>query len=149
MPCSPGPVPVAKLDQATGDWGGLLVASGAKLPISARRPKFGRLPSSIHRWARTGSIPSKPTMIRRLAAGGPSLSQPLSSPVATNPVNSSFLSISGVFLFVQVFLDALEVTDGLEFLDLTFAELGRLGTFRPSHFQVVAGQGRKFDQQCV
>src|SRR5260221_10475398 len=60
MLCLPGLTPVAKLDQAVGDSEGWVEASTENVPVSASRLRFGSLPSSIHLFARVGSIPSKP-----------------------------------------------------------------------------------------
>src|SRR5262245_7430076 len=60
MLCLPGFAPVAKLDHAVGDSEGCEDCRGAKLPCSARRFRFGSLPSSMNLRARVGSMPSKP-----------------------------------------------------------------------------------------
>src|SRR5258706_14831018 len=75
MLCFPGFTPVAKLDQAVGDSEGWVDASTENVPVSASRLRFGSLPSSIHLFARVGSIPSKPitktrSLVRRSGLPG-------------------------------------------------------------------------------
>src|SRR5262245_21914279 len=65
MLCLPGLTPVAKLDQAVGDSEGWVEPSVANVPASARRFRFGSLPSSMNRRASVGSMPSKPITTTR------------------------------------------------------------------------------------
>src|SRR5258706_10942297 len=81
MLCFPGFTPVAKLDQAVGDSEGWVDASTENVPVSASRLRFGSLPSSIHLFARVGSIPSKPItktrcLVRRSGLPGGCVEQP-------------------------------------------------------------------------
>ena len=45
MPCPPGLVPVANVDQATGVWAGRVVPTRVKPPRSASRARLGKLAS--------------------------------------------------------------------------------------------------------
>src|SRR5947209_1874739 len=72
-PWCAGAVPVANDVQATGDWGGLVEASGRKSPLSARPRRWGSFPSSIQRDRSRGSTPSKPRITRRRPGGCPGL----------------------------------------------------------------------------
>ncbi len=48
MPCAPGSRPVMNVDQATGLWGGIVVASRLNVPPDATtREKFGMRPAAI------------------------------------------------------------------------------------------------------
>ena len=47
MPWPPASMPVMKLDQATGLWGGIDVPRGWNAPWAARRERLGRRPSAI------------------------------------------------------------------------------------------------------
>ncbi len=69
MLCLAGWTPVANDDHATGDTDGNVVASGAQVPVAARRAKLGSLPAAISRSVSLGSCPSKPTMTRRRTHG--------------------------------------------------------------------------------
>jgi hypothetical protein len=65
MPWLEGSVPVAKVDQATGDMEGFEVSSARKTPRSASREKLGKRPSLMSLVAMPGSIPSRPRMTTR------------------------------------------------------------------------------------
>jgi len=58
MAWPPGFWPVMKLDQATGDWGGMDDQRLRNPPISASCLKWGSLPRSIIDWTIRASIPS-------------------------------------------------------------------------------------------
>ena len=47
MPWPPGSSPVMKVDHATGLCGGIVVASGANVPVEARRANAGMRPAAI------------------------------------------------------------------------------------------------------
>ena len=49
MPCPPGFVPVAKVDQATGVWAGQVVATREKPPCAAQPREVGQLARGEHR----------------------------------------------------------------------------------------------------
>ena len=61
MLCLPALTPVANDAHAVGDSGEWVVSSGrTPVPRRASFCMFGSLPSSIQRWTRRGSMPSKP-----------------------------------------------------------------------------------------
>ena len=68
MLCLPGFTPVAKLAQATGDSEGWVEPRVRKTPLSARRLRFGSLPSAMNWRAKVGSMPSKPITNTRCLA---------------------------------------------------------------------------------
>lgn len=72
MPWPPAFMPVIRFDHATGLCGGMLVVKRRNEPCSARRAKFGILPSAINLVRRSGSSPSTPRMIILGAAEAPS-----------------------------------------------------------------------------
>ena len=61
MPCPAGSRPVMKVDQATGLWGGMVVASGTNPPEAARASKWGMRPAAISLVRISGSMPSIPS----------------------------------------------------------------------------------------
>src|ERR1700722_4475610 len=63
IPCPPAFIPVMRFDHATGLCGGMLVVNRRNDPCSARREKFGILPSAMNFVSSSGSIPSMPRMI--------------------------------------------------------------------------------------
>ena len=68
IPCPPAFIPVIRFDHATGLCGGILVVRRLNDPCSARRAKFGILPSAMNLVSRSGSRPSIPRMISFLAS---------------------------------------------------------------------------------
>src|ERR1035438_985417 len=63
IPCPPAFIPVIRFDHATGLCGGILVVKRRNDPRSAKREKFGILPSAMNFVSRSGSSPSTPRMI--------------------------------------------------------------------------------------
>ena len=61
IPCPRGSSPVMKVDQATGLWGGMVVASGVDPPEAARASKWGMRPAARSRERISGSMPSIPS----------------------------------------------------------------------------------------
>src|SRR2546428_4312363 len=84
MPCGRGPVPVANVVHATGDWGGLVEASRRYSPRSESARRRGSFPSSIQRERRRGSTPSKPRITSRGPRRPTSCPPPQPPPIAAS-----------------------------------------------------------------